>query len=94
MQAMTSVVVPSWRVAGMTSTARVVLGLEASLLFVVLAATLLFAQHSVVVIASTCIALLTFSCTLAIGVGVPTLLAAIFRTGDCIQMQGGCSGSY
>ena len=72
------------------STAGVALGLEASSLFVVLVASLLLAQHNVVVIASKCIALLTFGRTLAIGMGVPTLLAAMFGTGECIQMQGGC----
>ena len=91
MQAMTSAVVPLWEAAGMTSTAGVALGLEASSLFVVLAVSLLLAQCSVMVIAYTRVALLTFSWTLAIGMGVPTLLAAMFGTGECIQMQGRCS---
>ena len=87
-QSMTSAEVPPLGVAGTMSTAGVALGLEASLLFAVLAASLLLAQHSVMVIASTCIALMTFSWTLAIGMGIPTLLAAMFGTGDCIQDAG------
>ena len=54
MQAMTSAVVHTWGVAGTTSTAAAALvGLKASLLLLVLPASLLLAQHSVVVIAST-----------------------------------------
>ena len=87
---MTSAAVPPWGAAGMMSKAGVAFGLEASLLFAVLAASLLLTQCSVMVIASTHIALLTFDWTLAIGMGVPTLLAAMFGTRDCIQMQGGC----
>ena len=87
MQAMTSAVVPTWGVAGPTSMTGVAFGLVASSLPVVLAASLLQVQCSVVIIAYACVALLTFSRTLGVRMGVPTLLAAIFGTGgECIQL--------
>ena len=65
--------------------------LKASLLSVLpgLPASLLLAQCSVVVIATTCVALLAFSWTLTIGMGVPTLIAAWLRFGSCIYVQRG-----
>ena len=62
MWGMASMAVPMWGVAGMISamTARVALGLVASLLLHVLAASLLLKQCSVMIIAYACIALLTF----------------------------------
>ena len=79
MLAMTSVPMPMWGAAGMMSMAVAVLvGLKASSLLLVLPASLLLAQYSVVVIASTCIALLTFGWTFTIWMGVPTLVAARF----------------
>ena len=77
--AMASMAVPTWGVAGAVSTAGVVLaGLRASLLLVLLGlpASLLLAQCSVVVEATAHVALLTFSWTFTIRMGVPTLVAA------------------
>ena len=82
---MTSVSVPMWGAAGTTSMAVVALvGLKASLLLLVLPVSLLLAQHSVVVIASSCVALLTFGWTFTIWMGVPTLNAVRFGLGECI----------
>ena len=82
-------VVPTWGMAGVTSTAgEVLVGLKASLLLV-LPASLLLTQHSVVVIATAHVALLTFSWTFTIRMGVPTLIAARFGFGHCIYVQGG-----
>ena len=55
----------------------------------VLSVSLLLAQHSVVVIATACMALLTFSWTFTIWMGVSTLIAARFGFGHCIYVQGG-----
>ena len=83
---MTFAMVPMWGVAGTTSMAVAALfGLKASLLLLlVLLASLLLAQCSVVVIASTHIALLTFYWTFTIGMEVPTLIAARFGLGNRI----------
>ena len=68
-QAMTSAAVPTWGAAGTMSTAVVALaGLKASsLLLLVLLASLLLAQYSVVVIPSTHVVLLPFAGHLPLG---------------------------
>ena len=76
---MTSAAVPMWGVAGVASMAVAAFaGLKSSLLLLVLPASLQLALCSVVVISSTCIALLTFRWTFTIWIGVPTLIAARF----------------
>ena len=59
-------------------------GLKTSSLLLVFPASLLLVQHSVDVIASTCVALLTLCWTFTIWMGVPKLIAARFGLGDCI----------
>ena len=91
---MASAAVPTWGVvSAMSMAGEVLVGLKASLLLV-LPASLLLAQCSVVVIATACIELLTFSWTLTIWMGVPTLVAARFGFGHCIYVQGGSCCSY
>ena len=91
----TSVVVSTWGVAGTTwssvMTASTAFALVASLwglLGSLLLASLL-AQHSEVIIATACVALLTFCRTFSVGMGVTTLLAAMCGgSGQCIHMLG------
>ena len=80
MWAMASVVVPMWGAAGTMSmmTASVALGLVAFSVLGVLVASLQLAQCSEMIIASACVALLTFNRTLGILMGVPILHAAMF----------------
>ena len=87
---MASAEVPTLGAAGAMSMAgEALVGLKASSLLV-LPASLLLAQCSVVVIATACIALLIFT----IWMGVPTLIAARFGFGHCIYEQGGSGCSY